>query len=208
MKGFLKYALPIFLMVAFTGVNAQIKTRYTGGLNLTTMELKIDGLSSDPTMPFGIHFGWVFEMPVGGGFAFDPGILFSAKGTDYKVDSVDFSLSPIYIEVPLNVAYSFGSNTFKIFLFAGPYFACGVGGTCWKSGYSLQDLRFGKGEDKDLKFFDVGLNFGLGVNIKMFLVTAQYGLGLLNISPDETGNMEMRNNVIGISVSTSFIGKN
>lgn len=207
MKGFLKYAPAIFLMIAFTGVNAQIKARYMGGLHMSTMALNIKGLSSNPTTPFGFHFGWTFEIPVIGGFKFEPGVLFSAKGTDYKVDSVDHSLSPIYIEVPVNAFYTFGSDNVKISLFAGPYFACGIGGTIWESGHSLEDLRFGTGKDKDLKLFDIGLNFGFGVSIKMFMVTAQYEIGLTNVSPDKTDNSEMKNKVIGISVSTSFMGK-
>ncbi len=207
MKGFIKYAPAIFLLIAFTGVNAQIKSRYMGGLNLSTMTLKIEGLTSNPTMPFGIHFGRIFEIRVAGGFTFEPGILFSAKGTDYEVDSVRISLSPIYIEVPVNAVYKFGSDLFKISLFAGPYFACGVGGTLLESGHSVKDLKFGTGENKDLKTFDIGLNFGLGVCLKKFLVTAQYGMGLSNVSPDKTDNSEMKHRVIGISVSTPFMGK-
>lgn len=207
MNGILKYALAVFLMIAFTSVNAQIKSRYTGGLHLSSMALNIKGLSSNPTTPFGFHFGWTFDLPVIGGFKFEPGALFSAKGTDYIVDSVSHSLSPIYIEVPVNAVYTFGSDNVKISMFAGPYFACGVGGTIWESGYSLEDLKFGTGKDKDLKLFDIGLNFGLGVSIKTFIVTAQYEIGLTNVSPDKTDNSEMKNKVIGISVSTSFMGK-
>jgi hypothetical protein len=171
------------------------------------MELNIEGLNTKPTTPLGIHFGWIFEIPVSGGFTFDPGILFSAKGTDYEVDSVKYSLSPIYIEVPVNAVYTIVAKTVRISLIAGPYFAGGVGGTLWETGQSVKDLRFGSGEGKDLKFLDIGLNFELGVSVRMFLVTAQYEIGLLNVSPDETGNSEMWNKLIGISVSTPFIGK-
>jgi len=63
----------------------------------------------------------------------------------------------------------------KISLFTGPYIACGVGGTIWESGQSVKDLKFGGGADKDIRFFDLGLNCGIGVSIKKFMVTAQYG---------------------------------
>jgi len=205
MKSWLKYTLAIILMFAFTGVGAQIKSTYTGGLHISTMTLKAEGLNSRPSTPFGIHFGYVFEIPVIRGFTFQPGVLFSSKGTDFKIDSVDHSLSPIYIEVPLNAAFTFGGDMVKISLFAGPYIACGVGGTIWESGQSVKDLKFGGGADKDIRFLDLGLNFGIGVSIKKFMLTAQYGMGLSNASTDKTGNSEMKHKVIGISFSTAFI---
>jgi len=207
MKGYLKYALVIILMIALADINAQIKSRYSGGVHLSTMAMNIDGLSSDPTMPLGIHFGRIFEIPIIGGFNLQTGIFFSAKGTDYEVDSVRISLSPIYFEIPVNAVYTFGSDKVKISLFAGPYFACGVGGTLLEAGQPLKDLKFGTGESRDLKFFDIGLNFGLGICIKKFLVTAQYQLGLSNASPNTNDGSEIKNNVIGISVTTPFIGK-
>jgi len=70
--------------VAFTGVGAQIKSTYTGGLHISTMTLKAEGLNSRPSTPFGIHFGFVFEIPVIRGFTFQPGVLFSAKGRILK----------------------------------------------------------------------------------------------------------------------------
>lgn len=206
MKSFLKYALVIFLVFAFTNANAQIKSRYAFGLNLSTMTMKIEGLTSGPDTPFGIHFGKIFELPVTGIFTFQTGLLFSAKGTDYQIDSTDFSLSPIYIEIPVNAVLSFGTDAVKVSLFAGPYFAFGVGGTMLESGRGLKDLRFGTGENKDLKPFDIGLNFGVGICIKKFMVTAQYGIGLTNVSPHTADNSEMKNKVIGISINSSFTG--
>jgi hypothetical protein len=170
------------------------------------MTLNIEGLRTSPTMPLGIHFGRVFEIPVAGGLTFNPGILFSAKGTDYKTDSADFSLSPIYIEVPVNVAYSIGSGSIRFLVFGGPYFALGVGGTKLESGHGLKDLRFGTGDNKDLKSFDLGFNFGIGVSVKKFQVSAQYGLGLTNVSSDTSGSSEMKNKVIGVTVSAWFTG--
>jgi len=54
---------------------------------------------------------------------------------------------------------------------------------------------------------DYGVNFGAGVNISGFLVSAQYGLGLANLSPGSTGDGEIKNTVIGISLAYLFGGK-
>ena len=204
MKNYLKCAMAIFLTVAFTDMQAQIKAGYIFGLNLSTMTLKTQGISSHPDTPIGIHFGGFFEIPIKDNFTLQPGLLVSAKGSNYKIDSVEFSLSPIYLEVPVIAVYSFRIDAVKISLFAGPYFACGVGGYKIESGSELKNISYGSGENNDLKPFDIGLNFGAGVNIKGLLISAQYGMGLANVSPVATIDSEMKNRVIGISISSLF----
>jgi hypothetical protein len=207
MKNYLKSSLAIFLTIAFTDVHAQIIPGYIFGMNLSTMTLKTKGISSKPETPIGIHFGGFFEIPLNGNITLQPSLLFSAKGSNYKIDTVEFSLSPIYIEVPVIAVYSFGSDVIKISLFAGPYFACGVGGYKIESGGELKNISFGSGKNNDLKPFDIGLNFGAGINIKGLLISAQYGIGLTNLSPVTIGDSEMKNKVIGISISSLFARK-
>ncbi|MGD0756038.1 MAG: porin family protein [Bacteroidales bacterium] len=204
MKIYLKFALAILLMVSFTDVQAQIKPGYIFGLNLSTITLKTKGISSRPETPAGIHFGGFLEIPVIGNFTLQPGLLLSAKGSNFKIDSTEFSLAPVYLEIPVIAVYSFGSDVVKVSLFAGPYFACGIGGYKIESEGAFRYLSFGSGENKDLKPFDFGLNFGAGVNIKGFMISAQYGIGLLNILPSTTTDSEIKNKVIGISISSLF----
>jgi hypothetical protein len=101
--------------------------------------------------------------------------------------------------------YSFGSHTFKVSLFAGPYLAFVMGGYKLPSGGEINNIKIGSGENKDLKPFDFGFNFGTGVNVKGLLVSAQYGIGLANVAP--SANSEMKNKVLGISISSSFAVK-
>jgi hypothetical protein len=207
MNKHIKYILAIFLTLALTETEAQIKPGYIFGLNLSTIALKNNDISSNPNMPAGIHLGVFLDIPVKGNFTFQPALVFSAKGADYGIDSVDISMAPTYMEVPLIAVYSFGSDAVKISLFAGPYFAGGIGGYKIVAGGPLKDLNFGSGENDDLRFFDIGLNFGAGVNIGGLMISAQYGIGLVNISPVTTDDMEMKNKVIGISISSLFAAK-
>jgi hypothetical protein len=202
----LKSALAIALMVAFTDLHAQIKSGYTIGLNLSTMTMSTSGKSFEPETMTGIHVGRIIEIPLKGNFSLKSGLLFSAKGSVYKTDTVEFSFSPVYIEVPVKIAFSIGSEVIKISLFTGPYFACGIGGNK-ESGGELEKIRFGSGENRDLRLFDIGLNFGSGVTIKGFMISAQYDLGLANISPAINVDSEMKSKVIGISITTLFAGK-
>jgi hypothetical protein len=207
MKKYLKSAMVISLVVVFTSTDAQIKTGYVFGLNLSTITLKSEVVSSNPDTPAGIHFGEFFEIPLKRNFSLQPAFIFSAKGSNYTIDTVEYSISPIYIEVPLNAVYSIGSDVVKVSLYTGPYFAFGMGGYKIVSGGELKRIRFGSDENHDLRFFDFGLNFGAGINIKGMMISAQYGIGMTNLSPVKSPVSEMKNKVIGISISSLFAGK-
>lgn len=210
MKNCLKSVLTIFLMFAFISIQAQIKLGPKVGLNLSTMTLKSSGISMDPNMLVGFHIGVISEITLKDNLKLQPGILYSTKGSKYKISylqqSFELSIAPSYIDIPVNVMYYFSTGKAEISLFAGPYFAYGIGGKSKSDGESV-DISFGSGDNDDMKPFDLGLNVGAGVNINGLLISAQYGLGLTNLSPSSTDNTEMKNRVIGISFAYLFGGK-
>jgi hypothetical protein len=204
-KNNLVFSLAVCLILVSPDMHAQIKSGYIIGFNISNMNLKTSGTSFEAETMTGIHVGVISEIPLKGNFILQSGIVFSAKGSIYKIDTTDVVISPIYVEVPFNARYSIGSDFVKVFLFAGPYIACGVGGNK-DTGGELKKIKFGADENDDLKFFDFGFYFGAGVNIKGFVISAQYGLGLANISPATSVYSEMKNKVIGISLSSYFTG--
>lgn len=199
----LKYFLVVLLVVSVTDMNAQIKSGYVFGVNFSTLDLQTKGTYSDLQTKGGINLGLFFELPITRRFSFQPKLMFSAKGTDFKIDSVQYSLSPVYIEIPLNIGFRLGGLS----LFAGPYFACGIGGLKMDSGGNLKDISYGWGQNKDMRQLDVGVNFGLGINIRGIQISAQYGIGLANLAPNATVYSEMKNRVFGISICR-FGGEN
>jgi len=130
----LKSFLVIVLILISGASQSQIRSGQTIGMNLSNMSVNASGNIVDAENSTGINFGVVLDIPVIGNFTFRPGILFSGKGSMYKKDSTDISLSPVYIEVPAIAVYTFGSHIFKISLFAGPYIAFGFGGTMIENG--------------------------------------------------------------------------
>lgn len=207
MKGSLKYSLEILLLLACCDVHSQVRTGQIVGFNFATMKLNAGGSPVEAEGATGIHYGLIFSIPASYNIAFQPGIIFSSKGSSFLIDTVDISLSPIYIEVPLNAILSFGRDAFGVTFFAGTYFSYGIGGTKIVSGGEAKEIAFGSGDGKDIRHFDLGLNFGAGFNIKGFLITAKYGLGLANLSPTTASDTEMLNRVIGISLTTLFAGR-
>jgi hypothetical protein len=207
MKNCLKSVLALFLFFVFTDINAQVGSEYIFGLNLSSMAIKTKGTSTISKATAGIHYGGCFDLPVTDNFSLQPGLLFSAKGTSYKIDTLEYTISPIYIEVTIISKFSFGSEAIKGSVFVGPYFAFGVGGYKIEPGGDLKSIRYGSGEVADLKAFDVGLSFGTGIKIKSIMISVQYGIGLANIVPANSVELEMKNRVFGISVNTLFANK-
>lgn len=210
MKISLKSLIVLFMLFAFTAIQAQVKFGPKAGLNLSTMTLKSSGISLDPKMLVGFHAGIISEIGLAENLVLQPGVLFSSKGSKYELtfldETVDFSMAPGFIEIPVNVLYSFGTGSTKLNLFAGPYLAYGIIGKSKSEGES-EDISFGTSEDDDMKPFDFGVNIGAGVNINGLLISAQYGLGLANLANDSSGDAEMKNNVIAISIGYLFGGK-
>jgi hypothetical protein len=200
MINYLKSALTFIFIFALTEIHAQFRSDYIFGVNLSTLSIKNNGVSYYPKKSAGFHFGVFYELPITKNFSLQPSFLFSAKGTDYKIDTLEVSIAPAYIEVPINASFNFGSRVVKVSLFSGPYFAYAFGGYIIKSGNIFKSISYGSGKNYDLKPFDIGFNIGASIKIKRYQISIQYGTGLSNISPVRTSDTEMKNRVIGISI--------
>ena len=197
-----KYVLAIFLLFAVSNIQAQVKFGPVAGLNFSTMTIKVLGVNFDSETVMGFHVGMISEIPITESFVLQPAVLYSSKGADYKILEEEISLSPTFIEVPLNILYKYDVGPMDIFLKAGPYIAYGVGGQIETNGIEV-DIDYGSG-NADMKPLDFGLNFGAGVNYNNFIISGQYGVGLANLTSIEVGNAEMKINTIGISIAYLF----
>ena len=191
-------SLIIIFFIDSSDLSAQFKSGYRWGINMTTMAINYQGKNIKAETPFGVQFGGNFEITLSRNYAFLSGFIFSSKGTDYAINNVDFSIAPAYFEIPANFVYKLGRRSTRLSLFAGPYFAAAFGG--YKSDKVYKTLTLGSRESKDLKVIDFGFNAGIALIIYSQVFTVQYGTGLRDVSPKN--DMEMRNKVIGISLST------
>ena len=167
-----------------------------------------------------------------GHWAVQPALVFTQKGLkqtataktsfggyDYQ-EKDDFKARIHYLELPLNLVYSFGDDGEGIQVFAGPYLAMGVGG---RNTYALElsssdpDFMGPQSESGTQAFtfgstfsepdpnstsnssvyesrarrFDAGLNFGVGYRRGPMQVQLGYGLGLLNAQPKYPASYQM-----------------
>jgi hypothetical protein len=194
MKTFLKLSIALILLVSLTTVQAQVKFGPKAGVNFSTMTFKSSGVGFDPNVLVGFHAGVVSEIPLTDVLKFQPGVLYSMKGSNYEIVSEEMSFSPAFLEIPLNLMYEIDLEGKKLGLFAGPYLAYGVGGKAKAMGFS-EDLTFGTGEDDIMKPLDFGINFGVGLNLNNFIISAQYGLGLSNLANEVAFDSEVETDV-------------
>lgn len=194
-----------FSAFAFTG-NSQITFGPMAGLNMSN----ISGMANSK-MKMGFHIGGVAKMNFGN-FYVMPGVLFSGKGTKQEVSALNLNLktttSVSYLEIPINVGYSFGESGFSII--AGPYLGFGIGGKikAEAGGASAsENIKFGSDANSDMKGMDFGVNVGAMYQLPMNLfVKAQYGIGLSDLAP-VSGGTKFNNSNIQISVGYLFGGR-
>lgn len=191
-----RYVVIAILMLNISVVNAQKKSGYNFGVNITTTPMSYEGTTIRSQLPFGIHFGLNYEIPLNRRIGFQTGFLFSSKGAEYTINNSDYLIDPDYIEIPFNSVLNFGKKQ-SISIFAGPYFSCAFSGYKIEPVGGYRKLSFGSGANNDLKYIDAGFNFGVNLNVKHYIFSIQYGIGLRNLSPKS--NIEMFSKVFGIS---------
>ena len=200
MKTSVKILLVITLVLSATYIQAQTRFGIKGGLNFSTVALSGGTGTITPDSKTGFNLGVISEIPLATDFYLQPGLLFSTKG--FKSDSETFSTN--HIDIPINALYKLHAGSIKVLGFAGPYIGYAVSGKGKYEGIS-SDIKF-SGDNKVMNAFDLGLNFGAGVEISNFQITAQYGLGLTNLAVN-SDSFTMKNKVFGVSVAYLFGGK-
>jgi hypothetical protein len=201
-----KLLVLIFILLSSTFIlNAQIGFGLIGGVNIQNINGKnSDGDKLDNGVLTGFHAGININIPVAPDFYFQPGLLYSVKGSKnnfYSSEGTspgDFTTTTklSYIEMPLNLLFRPKLGGGHLLLGFGPYVAYGIGGSentdlgtvsyersvKYKSKVtSLVDLV----DNAYYRPFDAGANilFGYEMSMGVFLqLNAQ--LGLLKINPE------------------------
>jgi Outer membrane protein beta-barrel domain len=197
----------IFAAALFVITQASAQTRFgvKGGLNLANITVKSQLGSSSTSSRASFHLGVIADFALGDVAFLQPGLMLNSKGA--KASSGDGKLVLNYLEIPVNIGARFEiADNVKLYGMAGPYFAFGISGKSKGNG-SDESVKWGSGDDADVKRLDIGLNIGAGVEVSNFLIGIQYGLGLSNIAAQGDSNNSIKNKVFGISVGYLFGGE-
>ncbi len=185
-------AVMLFGTVCMANAQDGIQFGVRAGMNISSLSGDADGFDSR----IGYHVGAIMDWNVAGNLYVQPGLFFTTRG----VKEGDWKMNANYLQIPISVAYRFPvSDTFKIDVNAGPYFAMGIGGKYKQDGFKDSDIF---GDEGDCKRFDAGLRVGAGVQISKFSVGLIYDLGLANIS--KADGVDLKNGAFQISVGYNF----
>ncbi len=218
----IKNLLFILLLISLASSSFAQSFGVKAGLNLSNMTSKDDDdtYSDDYKMLPGFHVGIVADIPFSDMFSFEPGLLLSTKGfkfeesEEYMGETMESKMkaSLYYIDIPLNLKASFGSEDTKFYGTFGPYIGMGLSGKS-KSEITFmgetesdeEDIKWGSDkEEDDMKRFDFGVSVGAGVQFGSITVGAGYAIGLANLSPYTENGYTLKNKVISVSVGYMF----
>lgn len=226
------------MMVAFVGTGFMVKAQLVylqGGVNLANISKDNDGNVQDANTLTTFNGGILFRPGLSKVLDLETGLLLSGQGAKSETffnggnDYVKAKFNPLYIQLPVNLVVNIPlESATKLFAYAGPYVAMGVGGK------SKIESKFGiiessssssiKFNDDDpttsgqegaaydrLKRFDAGANFGAGIQLSGFILKANYGLGLTKINSTQTNNSDDQKNkyrTLSFSVGIPIGGNN
>ena len=170
----------IFMIVIAiaVGLSAMAQSKFVpevvAGMNVS----KIDYSDSDSRI--GFHVGArcnYYINEVNEGVYVNAGLLLTLKGFKFY----DLYLNPYYLELPLNVGYSYPvSEKVSLFGEVGPYFSYGIFGG--DDGESVFDKEYGL-----YHRFDWGIGLRAGVEFeRKFNVSLGYQIGIADVCFDES----------------------
>ena len=201
-----------------SGVKAQSSAQLKAGINLANVSVTDDGDVDEANMLTSFQVGIVGDIPMGKIISFQPGLIFTGKGSKTQSGSASSptyfkaTSNPFYIEVPANIVFKLPIGTAsKFFVGAGPYLGIGISGKNKTEGKYLsaafeteQNIEFSDDDPTTfnyeenaglgvLKRFDYGLNGTAGIEGKSIVLGVNYGLGLAKLQSG-SNNSEDRNN--------------
>ncbi len=209
MKNFTKLVIVVIALIMTTNASFAQNFGIKAGLNLATMLMKDDDYtySDDLDMKLGFHLGVTAEFPISEMISFETGLLLTQKGYKFKInwfgETWDYTFNLNYLEVPLMAKVTYDLGGAILYGQFGPYVGFGLTGK-YKFDDEEEDVEWGSGVDDDIKRLDFGLNAGIGLQVNNITIGASYGLGLMNVSPDDEDGFKANNRVIGFSVGYRF----
>lgn len=208
-KGLILVLFALVSVVSYSQVSWNAKVGMNMN-NITDME--------DSDMKIGYTLGVGMDYAFTDMWSIQPSLMFSSKGTKVSFeedgDKYKESYNPLYLELPVLAAAKFSiSDNAKIVVNAGPYFAFGVGGKASVEETDEADYDFKLFSKEDgadeavMNRFDVGLQYGVGLEFNKFLVnlSGQYGFTKLLKGDweDEKGDKISPKN-IGFSIAVGY----
>ncbi len=206
---------------SMSAVFSQIKYGLSAGVSISngTSQDKEEHVKETYDPITGLNIGLFTILPIGKKISLNPAINFNQLGSKETESyeslggepfTIDIWAKANCLELQLPVLYNTDVAKGKFFIGAGPTFTLAVNG---KTKVNItgevpeeRKIKFGNSDNDDLRPFDIGANILVGYAIKNgFYVSANYNLGLLNLTPGKDANdFTMRFNYYAFKVGWLF----
>ena len=187
------------------------------GVNLANVTISDNGDIDNNRMLTSFHVGISGDFKITPHLYFQPGVLFTGKGSKTEAGDDDdetyfrASTNPYYIEIPVNLVVKTSASDSRFFIGAGPYVAIGVAGKnkvegkYLGTGFSSEDeiewsdddpLTLNYEEDAGfgrMRRFDFGLNGTAGFEFSKLALGVNYGLGLTKLQSGANSSTDDNN---------------
>ncbi len=197
-----------------TDTDRDVEFGVKAGLNLATIAVEdVD----ENNFKAGFHAGVSAKFPLSESFALQPEVLFTQKGvkTTYDADFLGFDVADgettynlNYVDIPIYAVYNFTDN-FNLHL--GPYLGILVDASVDTQTEVLDFVNIDNTEEINEDRFNsitYGLTGGLGFELGMISIGANYNLGLAPVAEEDDIAEELigeaTNNVIQIYIGIIF----
>jgi len=212
----MKTRLLALAVLILSGLSAQAQI-LRAGINFANITITNDGDIDDANTLTSFQVGIIGDVKVLPMLFFQPGILFTGKGSKTQSgdpSSLNYSkatTNPMYIEVPANFVFKTPTGPIKFFAGAGPYLAVGVAGKLENEGklagiaYSNErDIEWSSDDPSTLNYeegagygimkrFDYGVNATAGIQATKLVLALNYGFGLAKLQSGSNSAADDKN---------------
>jgi hypothetical protein len=175
------------------------------GVNLANVTISDNGDIDNNRILTSFHVGIVGDIKITSHLYFQPGVLFTGKGSKVRSGDDDdqtyfeATTNPYYIEIPANLVLKTSEGPVRFFIGAGPYAGIGIAGknkvegkylgTSFSSENKIEwsdddPLTLDYEEDAGIgrmRRFDFGLNGTTGLEFNKLALGINFGLGLTKL---------------------------
>ena len=209
------------LLVLQSHVSAQVTSSLTAGPVTANYVIKDGGTTVSPSRKIGFTIGGFIDVPMAAGWHFQPGLNLVQKGFKFTDDSdpnlvEKNTLTVNVIELPLNVVFNSSRSDNKnrntnLIFGGGPSISFAVAGTGkTENQYTTEktSLKFGNGDNDDMRSMELGCNIVGGVQLKSrVLIMANYNFGFSNLIPGNSSGSRFHSNYFALRIGFTFKGK-
>jgi hypothetical protein len=188
---------------------------FNGGITMSSYKTKSGDETFTSKLRTGFSLGFVTDIPLSKSVSLQPALQYTQKGgvETGTVDYQDYKQTTTfnYLDIPVNLIYKTNSAHTKFYIGAGPSVAFGINGlTEYESGdkTSTDNIKFGNGEDDDVKGLDLGANMLAGVLFKSGVsISMNYNMGFSNLVIGGNKDFSAHNRSWGLRVGYMLKGK-